>query len=520
MKKIFMMTFMFFVINTCFSQTQEKIPWPSLADSPWPILRGDAQGTGRSEFVGPKTANVLWRKDIPLGVLYGPVIGYNDMLYVGTRAATFDSSNAFYSVTPNGEIYWKYSTGHFGPTNLGPTIGYDSTVYFGSAAGYSLYALSYDGTLKWKKLIISGFQHNISMSKSGKIFYAEKDTLHIINSSNGVTVSKHYYESIMDHSLSFSPEGDVIYVNTGIVNQPDIYNYLNAIDTLGNLLWKNKFNNLPLSMPLVDNGGNIYVFGRDTLNNYALFSFYSDGSHRWSYPVRAHFSFSAPTIDFEGNIIFYSLEYDYDLGKEISVIYSLDYYGNLNWKYVIDPEFSWPETLIDHGLVSDAEGKIYFGSTKGNYFYCLDKNGELLWKFDLEGYEYDSCPAIGSDGTLYIGTHLQSLSANNQKNLIAIKDNPNSVNEEELPSEYKLEQNYPNPFNPSTTIKFSLPERSEVNLSIYNLLGQEIEKLFQGEKEAGSYEYVFENKSLSTGVYFYVLESQKVRLSRKMMLIK
>ncbi|RJP58697.1 MAG: PQQ-binding-like beta-propeller repeat protein [Melioribacteraceae bacterium] len=520
MIKIFMMTFMFFVINTCFSQTQEKIPWPSLADSPWPILRGDAQGTGRSEFVGPKTANVIWRKDIPLGVLYGPVIGYNDMLYVGTRAATFDSSNAFYSVTPTGELHWKYRTGHSGPTNLGPTVGYDSTVYFGSAAGYSLYALSYDGLLKWKRPITSGFQYNISISKSGKIFYAGKDTLHIINASNGVTISKHYYDGMVDHLISFSPEGDVLYVNTGIINQPNMYNYLNAIDTLGNLIWRKKFNNLPFEVPLVDNEGNIYVLGRDTLDNYSLFSFYTDGSLRWSYPVRTHFNFSAPTIDFEGNIIFYSLEYDFEIGKDISVILSLDYSGNLNWKYVIDPEFLWPDTHINHGLVCDAEGKIYFGSASGKYFYCLDKSGEPLWKFDLGGYEYDSCPAIGSDGTLYIGTHLQSLSANNQKNLIAIKDNPNSVKEEELPSEYKLEQNYPNPFNPSTTIKFSLPEKSKAKLSIYNLLGQEIEILFYGEKEAGSYEYVFDNKSISTGVYFYILETPQTKLSRKMMLIK
>ncbi|KUG26360.1 hypothetical protein ASZ90_003805 [hydrocarbon metagenome] len=132
----------------------------------------------------------------------------------------------------------------------------------------------------------------------------------------------------------------------------------------------------------------------------------------------------------------------------------------------------------------------------------------------------DSSPAIGRDGTLYIGLHKGLYENQLENTLIAIKDNPNSVKEEELPSEYKLEQNYPNPFNPSTTIKFNLPERSEVKLSIYNFLGQEIEILFQGEKEAGSYEYIFENKSLSTGVYFCVLESQQVRLSRKMMLIK
>ena len=81
----------------------------------------------------------------------------------------------------------------------------------------------------------------------------------------------------------------------------------------------------------------------------------------------------------------------------------LNYNGELNWESIIDS--TNPNAYPDHGLVCDAEGKIYFGDTFGTYFYCFNKNGSLLWKLPLDGYEYDSSPAIGSDGTLYIGTH-------------------------------------------------------------------------------------------------------------------
>jgi hypothetical protein len=223
-------------------------------------------------------------------------------------------------------------------------------------------------------------------------------------------------------------------------------------------------------------------------------------------------------MDKNGNI--FSIARQRVNGIQQNGIISLDYFGNFRWFYGfgIQHPYSYHE-LILHGLVCDAEGTVYAGSTFGNYLYAISSEGELIWKIPLDGMYADSCPVIGSDGTLYVGLHKGS--ANNLENtLIAIKDNPNSVKEEELPSEFKLEQNYPNPFNPSTTIKFSLPLRSKVKLSIYNLLGQEIEILFHREKEAGSYEYIFENKSLSTGVYLYVLESKRVRLSRKMMLIK
>jgi hypothetical protein len=98
-----------------------------------------------------------------------------------------------------------------------------------------------------------------------------------------------------------------------------------------------------------------------------------------------------------------------------------------------------------------------------------------------------------------------------------------SVREEqtaELPNGYSLSQNYPNPFNPSTTIKYSVPERSRVTLTIYGILGNEIETLINEEKEAGSYAVTWSNQRLATGVYFYRLTAGKYTQTRKMMLVR
>ena len=92
--------------------------------------------------------------------------------------------------------------------------------------------------------------------------------------------------------------------------------------------------------------------------------------------------------------------------------------------------------------------------------------------------------------------------------------------EVEIPIEYALEQNYPNPFNPSTTIKYSISEDGFVELSIYNLLGEEVTTLVNNEQKAGRYEVVFNALKLSSGVYMYRLESNNFLSIKKMILIK
>ena len=94
-----------------------------------------------------------------------------------------------------------------------------------------------------------------------------------------------------------------------------------------------------------------------------------------------------------------------------------------------------------------------------------------------------------------------------------------------LPTTYALSQNYPNPFNPETVIDFQLPQESHVNLTIFNMLGQEIRRLMDEKKSGGYYKVVWDGKSevgesVASGVYFYSLKAGHFSSIKKMMLLK
>ncbi|MGK9477829.1 T9SS type A sorting domain-containing protein [Melioribacter sp. OK-6-Me] len=98
---------------------------------------------------------------------------------------------------------------------------------------------------------------------------------------------------------------------------------------------------------------------------------------------------------------------------------------------------------------------------------------------------------------------------------------PVSVNEKNnLPKTYTLEQNYPNPFNPTTTIKFSVPKKSNVKITIYDLLGRFVHQLVNAEYDPGVYSVQFNAANLSSGVYFYRIEADDFISVKKLMLLK
>lgn len=94
-----------------------------------------------------------------------------------------------------------------------------------------------------------------------------------------------------------------------------------------------------------------------------------------------------------------------------------------------------------------------------------------------------------------------------------------------LPTSFDLQQNYPNPFNPTTDIKFDVPTRSLVKISIFNVLGQMTRELVNEDKEAGSYVVDWDGTSdggakVSSGIYFYRMEAGSYVETKKMMLLK
>lgn len=89
-----------------------------------------------------------------------------------------------------------------------------------------------------------------------------------------------------------------------------------------------------------------------------------------------------------------------------------------------------------------------------------------------------------------------------------------------IPIEFKLEQNYPNPFNPSTVIKFAVPERSNVVIKIYDILGGEIVTLANEEMDAGWYQRSFNANGISSGVYLFRMEAGNYVNTKKMILLR
>ena len=92
--------------------------------------------------------------------------------------------------------------------------------------------------------------------------------------------------------------------------------------------------------------------------------------------------------------------------------------------------------------------------------------------------------------------------------------------EEEVPLTFGLDQNYPNPFNPSTTIRYGLPNHSQVTLTVFNTLGQIVRELVNGDVEAGYHEVRFDGTGLPSGVYFYRMQAGNFTQTKRLMLLR
>jgi hypothetical protein len=89
-----------------------------------------------------------------------------------------------------------------------------------------------------------------------------------------------------------------------------------------------------------------------------------------------------------------------------------------------------------------------------------------------------------------------------------------------IPLGFALLQNYPNPFNPSTTIRYGLPHRSHVTLTVYNTLGQQLATLINSDIDAGYHEIQFNANNLASGVYFYRIQAGEFTATKRLLLLK
>ncbi|MCG6913732.1 T9SS type A sorting domain-containing protein, partial [bacterium BMS3Abin03] len=198
-----------------------------------------------------------------------------------------------------------------------------------------------------------------------------------------------------------------------------------------------------------------------------------------------------------------------DLPEFIGLPDSLSFFGDTTfsfiiWDYVNDIETS--DSLLIYSFQAETDSLlINFESTTGTV-------------------ELSSSGFIGTT-KLFLTATDDSLASVSDTIFVTVKKSITSIADinDLIPNEYILFQNYPNPFNPTTTLTFGLPEPSFVKIEIFNMLGQKVLSLYEGEKSAGYHKIVWNAQAYSSGIYIYRLiakGNKNITLIKRMILLK
>lgn len=389
---------------------QQDIPWPGLAQSPWPMYLHDPQHTGRSPYRGPQEGIIEWVFNTCADVYSSPVLGEDGTIYLGSN------SMFLYALDPSGAEKWRFkSIGCVLESD--PLAANDGTIYF-TPSGYhsnengTLYALNADGTLKWKYEHETLAPYFPTISKDGSalyvVLYQSTDVsyekighlcaLHTQNGSRLWTFSADSGMGISNEP-AIGPEG-TIYCTTFEGN-------LYAINPDGTFKWEFKIEGLShlSSTPSVDNDGNIYI---NTLEY--LYSIAKDGTERWRYKNSMWGNqWTTPTIAYDGTI------YTIGIIDNGEGLLALDYDGRLKWSFAFSQakEEGWASS--DNSPIVDVDGTVYLGLLTDRTvadsvnFIAINADGTLKFQMSLRSPngsvpDIDSTPCISSDGTLYVGS--------------------------------------------------------------------------------------------------------------------
>ena len=179
---------------------------------------------------------------------------------------------------------------------------------------------------------------------------------------------------------------------------------------------------------------------------------------------------------------------------------------------------SWVNTGLKNNAISSLaiSGTSIFAASQGNGIYLSTNNG-TNWIIVNSGLSNTDVQSLVVSGTnLVAGTYLGGIWIRPLSEMITgIKYQHNHI-----PTRFSLSQNYPNPFNPSTTINYQLPVSRFTTLKVYDILGREVAKLVNEEKEAGNYSVEFNANILASGVYFIRMEAGSFVETKKLLLLK
>ncbi len=370
---------------------QEEIPWPCLANSPWPMHMHDPQHTGRSPYPGPSEGEVVWAIEMPMTEMFGnPIIDE-----IGNIIVAGENPNSLvtvFSFSQDGVLNWSYEqdNAYEGSSALATS---DSLIYIN--IGSDLTQMDVYGIVNWQyhfkrqSLHFSRLTPNIS--KDGQYIYVSgyDSALYSINSDGTL----HWKFSVApDESYgeaTLSPNGKTIYFMSS-------ENILYALNTDGTQKWTVDFEPIGNNTsPVVDNQGNIYV----TVNQ-SFHCVRSDGTIKWSNNDLdyAGSEYNGCCIGLDGTL-FVSMLFSY---------YVIDYNGKLLWEMDLLDE----DVMIVNLPVVDVENNVFLGKEWGGSdewastnFFSFTSDNEIRYIMNIADRTNVGSPAcIDNSGHIYIGS--------------------------------------------------------------------------------------------------------------------
>lgn len=315
-------------------------------------------------------------------------------------------------------------------------------------------------------------------------------------------------------------------------------------DASGNQLWVSRYDgdsDSPNAIT-VDNIGNVYVTGRTgnfSFFDYATVKYDSTGNQLWIAKYNGPGRYDAAhdiVVDATGNVYVTGVSESEGSSSQDYTTVKYDSNGNRLWVKRYDGYAN--SYNFARAITIDKEGNVYVTGgadfENGNYSAYkeittikYDANGNQIWLAKYNGpgnsldWDYACDVIIDSLHNVYVvgaSGYLRS----SMITTIKYTRKPTSVEERPLdvPFTHTLHQNYPNPFNPSTAIEFELRVSSNVELTIYNILGQEVATLINETLPSGNYKLTWEANGAPSGVYYYRLHTGNFTQLRKMVLIR
>jgi len=362
-------------INKGFAGTSSEIVEEPM-DSPWPMFMHDVRHTGRSPYStadNPYDEKWYFTAD---GLFIGSTI-------IDDEGVIYTCLEDLYAIHPNGTLKWKYDDWYGTVDHAAPAIDENGTVYVGVARNVfnsnDFYAFYPNGTVKWIYLVGDDVLSSPAIGDDGVIYFGGGKNFYAVY-PNGTLKWKY---KAGDYFWGSSPAIGL----DGTVYCGAHDNYVYAwYPNNGTVKWKFNTGDWVHASPTIGDNGTVYIVGGDR-NLYALYP--NNGTEKWRQKVG--YVWGSPTLGVDGTIY---------VGVFEEKFYAIYPNGTIKWTFDAGGRI-W----FGNSAALSADGTLYFGTTPamgghGSDFIALNLDGTEKWRYSPGWYE--SSPAIGEDGTVYI----------------------------------------------------------------------------------------------------------------------